>query len=174
MTLRVFDPTNEMKATGASLDPRLASLEGKTVGIITNAKEGTKGYFTHLDRMLREQLGVADVVWRTKSNYSAPADAHIVKEITNWHAVFTGVGDRGSCSSCSLHDLVVAERQGVPAIGVMTSRFVSAAELMCRVLGMPDYKFAVIDHPISSASDERLAEYAQATIEQARHLLMRT
>jgi hypothetical protein len=93
MTLRVFDPTNEMKPTGTSLAPRLASLEGKTVGIITNAKEGTKGYFTHLDRMLREQLGVADVVWRTKSNYSAPADAHIVKEITNWHAVFAGVGD---------------------------------------------------------------------------------
>jgi len=93
MTLQVFDPTNEMKTAGTSLAPRLASLEGKTVGIITNAKEGTKGYFTHLDRMLREELGVADVVWRTKSNYSAPADAHIVKEITNWHAVFAGVGD---------------------------------------------------------------------------------
>ncbi len=69
------------------------SLQGKTVGIITNAKEGTKGYFTHLERLLREEMGVADVVWRTKSNYSAPADAHIVKEITNWHAVFAGVGD---------------------------------------------------------------------------------
>jgi hypothetical protein len=56
----------------------------------------------------------------------------------------------------------------------MTSRFTSAAALMCRVLGMPDYKFAVIDHPISSAADELLAEYAQATIEQARHLLMRS
>ena len=32
----------------------------------------------------------------------------------------------------------MAERQGVPAIGVMTTRFASAAELMCRVLGMPD------------------------------------
>ena len=62
----------------------------------------------------------------------------------------------------------------MPAIGVMTSRFVSAAELMCRVLGMPDYKFAVIDHPISSASDERLAEYARATVAQARHLLLRS
>ena len=93
MTLRIFDPTNEMKATGISLAPRLASLEGKTVGIITNAKEGTKGYFTHLERMLRRDMGVTDVVWRTKSNYSAPADAHIVAEITNWHAVFAGVGD---------------------------------------------------------------------------------
>jgi hypothetical protein len=55
----------------------------------------------------------------------------------------------------------------------MTSRFVSAAELMCRVLGMPDYKFAVIGHPISSASDEQLAAYARATVEQARQLLLR-
>ena len=55
----------------------------------------------------------------------------------------------------------------------MTTRFVSAAELMCRVLGMPDYKFAVIGHPLSSASDDELAEYARATIAQARQLLLR-
>jgi hypothetical protein len=60
----------------------------------------------------------------------------------------------------------------VPALGVMTVRFASAAELMSRVLGMPGYRFAVIGHPISSASDAQLAEYARSTIEQARHLLM--
>jgi hypothetical protein len=91
--MRVLDPTNEMKTAGFSLAPRLVSLEGKTIGIIINAKEGTKGYFTHLERLLREEMGVADVVWRAKSNYSAPADAHIVREITNWHVVFAGVGD---------------------------------------------------------------------------------
>ena len=68
----------------------------------------------------------------------------------------------------------MAERQGVPAIGVMTTRFASAAELMRRVLGMPEYEFAVIGHPISSASDTQLVEYARATIAQARHLLIRS
>jgi hypothetical protein len=60
----------------------------------------------------------------------------------------------------------------VPAIAVMTERFVSAAELMCRVLGMPNYRFVVIGHPISSASDAELAEYARTTIAQARDLLL--
>jgi hypothetical protein len=91
--MRILDPTNEMKSAGVQLAPRLRSLEGTTVGIVTNAKEGTKGYFGHLDRLLRQEMGVADVIWREKSNYSAPCDAHIVKEMTNWHAVFAGVGD---------------------------------------------------------------------------------
>lgn len=54
----------------------------------------------------------------------------------------------------------------------MTERFVSAAELMARVLGMPGYKFAVIGHPISSASDAELTEFAQMTINAARELLI--
>jgi hypothetical protein len=61
----------------------------------------------------------------------------------------------------------------VPAIAVMTEPFVSAAELMCRVVGMPNYKFVVIGHPISSASHEQLADYARATTEQARRLLLK-
>ena len=60
----------------------------------------------------------------------------------------------------------------MPAIAVMTERFVSAAELMCRVVGMPEYKFVVIGHPISSASDEELSEYARTTVAQARRLLL--
>ena len=91
--IRVLDPTNETKAAGIAAAPRPASLAGKTVGFISNGKEGTKGYFAHLDRMLREELGVANVEWRTKSNFSAPADKHIVDEIARWQAVVTGIGD---------------------------------------------------------------------------------
>jgi hypothetical protein len=57
-------------------------------------------------------------------------------------------------------------------MAVMTSRFVSAAELMARVLGFADYPFAVIDHPISSADDDALCGMAMAAIEQARRLLI--
>jgi hypothetical protein len=68
-------------------------LRGKTVGFISNGKEGTKGFFTHLDRLLRAEFGVANVVFRTKSNYSAPADGYITGEIPNWDMVVTGIGD---------------------------------------------------------------------------------
>jgi hypothetical protein len=93
MILRVLDPTNEMSVAGVRPAARPSSLKDKTIGFISNGKEGTKGYFAHLERMLREELEVAHVVWRTKSNYSAPADARIIDEIPQWDAVITGVGD---------------------------------------------------------------------------------
>jgi hypothetical protein len=58
-------------------------------------------------------------------------------------------------------------------MAVMTTRFVSAAELMARVLGFADYKFAIIPHPISSASDDALRDAAAVAIGQAQTLLVR-
>ena len=93
MTLQVLDPSSEADVALGALAPRLTSLEGKTVGFISNGKEGTVGYFSHLDKLLRAEFGVAEVVVRVKSNYSAPADAPIVAEISQWDAVISGIGD---------------------------------------------------------------------------------
>ena len=93
MDLQVLDPTNEAIPLVGQPAERLDTLQGKTVGVISNGKEGTKAFFAHLDRMLREELGVANVVTRVKSNYSAPADPHIAAEIAGWDAVVSGIGD---------------------------------------------------------------------------------
>lgn len=93
MTLQLLDPTNETAPLAGQPAPRPAALSGLTVGFISNGKEGTKGFFAHLDRMLRQELGVTKVVSRTKSNYSAPAEPAIIAEIKDWNAVITGIGD---------------------------------------------------------------------------------
>ncbi len=48
----------------------------------------------------------------------------------------------------------------------MTEKFVSAAELMARVLGADGYPFVTIPHPVSSATDEQLRAAARAAAEQ--------
>ncbi|HJO11718.1 MAG TPA: UGSC family (seleno)protein, partial [Gammaproteobacteria bacterium] len=70
------------------------------------------------------------------------------------------------------HDAISSERVGTPALGVMTSKFVDAAELMARVLGMPDYKFAIIEHPVSSATDAELEARARVTLEAIEELVI--
>jgi hypothetical protein len=54
----------------------------------------------------------------------------------------------------------------------MTERFVSAAEMMSKVLGMPGYEFSTIEHPVSSATDDELKARARAAIEQGCKLLV--
>jgi len=93
MALEVLDPTNETAPPLGEPAPRLATLAGRTIGIISNGKEGTQGFFAHLERILREEFGAADVIRRVKSNYSAPADPDIVDEMARWQAVVTGIGD---------------------------------------------------------------------------------
>jgi hypothetical protein len=73
--------------------PRLQSLKGKTVGLISNGKEGTAGFFAHVDRLLRERYQVAEVILRTKSNYSAPAEDEIIDDAKSWDLAITGLGD---------------------------------------------------------------------------------
>ena len=65
----------------------------------------------------------------------------------------------------------MVEKLGVPAVGVMTTRFVSAADLMARVLGADGYRYVVIEHPISSAADEALDAEAKRTVVDALSIL---
>ena len=93
MTLRVLDPTFEESTAGFALAPRLAGLEGATVGIISNGKKGTAAFFAHLATVLRDRYGAGDVVLRVKKSFSAPAETALMDEAAEWSAAIAGVGD---------------------------------------------------------------------------------
>ena len=57
MSYTVLDPTAEQAPPEIRPAPRPATLAGLTVGFISNGKEGTKGFFGHLDTALRIMLG---------------------------------------------------------------------------------------------------------------------
>lgn len=67
---------------------------------------------------------------------------------------------------------MIAERLGLPAAGIMTAAFTSAADMMARALGAEGYRYVVIEHPISSASPEALAVRAQKAAGEAAALLL--
>ncbi len=60
----------------------------------------------------------------------------------------------------------------MPAVSVMTSAFVDAAELMARVQGVPEHPFAVIEHPIASADSAGLEARGEAALAQAVEVLL--
>ncbi|MDA0276245.1 MAG: hypothetical protein O3A06_09610 [Proteobacteria bacterium] len=70
-----------------------------------------------------------------------------------------------------MHDAIEAERLGIPAVGIMTDRFVRSAELMGELNGLPGYPFAVIGHPIANNTDEVLREKAKVAVQRIVPLL---
>ena len=66
---------------------------------------------------------------------------------------------------------MIAERNGVPAVSIMTTAFVDAAELMARVQGVPLHPFAVIEHPIASAAPEGIDARARIAVVKAAEIL---
>jgi hypothetical protein len=58
MIIRVLDPTNEMKAAGGQQAVRPTTLKGKTVGFISNGKEGHERVFR------RARTSVPRSFWR--------------------------------------------------------------------------------------------------------------
>jgi len=91
--MELLDPSHEQRAAGGEPAPRLPTLAGTTVGVISNGKENTKPFFDLLTEALQRDHGVATVVRRVKSNYSAPAEADLMAEAMGWDAVLSGVGD---------------------------------------------------------------------------------
>ena len=91
--ITVLDPSFDDAPSSFVLPARPTTLAGATVGIISNGKVNTRPFFDHLERMLREQWGVAEVIRRTKANYSAPAEDALIEEAAGWAVMFAGVGD---------------------------------------------------------------------------------
>jgi hypothetical protein len=54
----------------------------------------------------------------------------------------------------------------------MTSAFTSAADMMARALGAEGYRYVVIEHPISSASEPVLVARAKKAAAEAAALLL--
>ena len=67
---------------------------------------------------------------------------------------------------------MIGEKIGKPSVGIMTTKFISAAELMAKVLGADGYPFVVIDHPISSATGETLDNWAREAARESMDLLI--
>lgn len=70
-----------------------------------------------------------------------------------------------------MHDAIAAETRGIPAVAVMTDRFVASARAVAELNGLPDYPFVVIDHPIANDGDEALRVKAEAVVARIAALL---
>ena len=69
-------------------------------------------------------------------------------------------------------DAINLEKQGIPAVAVITEPFVPTANAMAELNGMPGYPFVVVPHPFGSLDEATVRERAEAVLARIEELLM--
>jgi hypothetical protein len=93
MPMRVLDPTFEDVAVTAAGPRRLASLAGRTVGLLDNGKIRVHKLLDYVEEMLRSQHGVAQILRAKKPDASRPAPPEVMADLRRCEVVISGVGD---------------------------------------------------------------------------------
>jgi hypothetical protein len=69
-------------------------------------------------------------------------------------------------------DAINLEKQGIPAVAVVTEPFIPTARAMAELNGMPGYPFAAVPHPIGSLDEAAVRERAARVLERIEALLL--
>lgn len=68
-------------------------------------------------------------------------------------------------------DGILLERRGIPAAVLCTDLFVPNGEAIAEAHGAPGYPFALVPHPLASASPAELARKAKEVLPEVLRLL---
>jgi hypothetical protein len=79
----VLHPAAEDVAETQRLAPRLARLQGTTVGLIDNHKRNANVYLEELGRLLQEAYGVTRVVTYRKISQSLPTPDEVLDQLAS-------------------------------------------------------------------------------------------
>jgi hypothetical protein len=171
----LFDPCGIVDSAITSRAPRIKKLDGLRLGVLDNSKWNANKLLRGASAALGENTRFVAVNYYVKHSFSKDAAPELIKQIAEENdVVLTAIGDCGSCCSCCIRDAIELEKLGVPSAAIITTEFVRETELVRRTLGMPDFEAVVIDHPISSITQDEINARVRQIKEQAARIWVAT
>lgn len=170
-SIPVFDPRGVVDMTITRLAQRKIGLEGLRLGVLDNSKWNANKLLRGASAALGTEIKFAAVNYYLKESFSKDAAPELIEKIARENdIVLTAIGDCGSCCSCCVRDAIALERLGIPSAAIITAEFVKETELTRRALGMPDLDPVVIDHPVSSITQEEVDVRVRQIKEKAQRI----
>lgn len=152
---------------GIHLAERKPLPDNARITLIDNGKPKATQLMTMIADGLRERFPIGSVDIFSKGSASRIVDDdEIAKLAESSDAIIAGLGDCGACSACSLGDAIKMEIAGVPSTVLISDVFIGNIASFAVAMGMPGYHCAVVPHPVSSKSDEQIAQYAASVVDQ--------
>jgi hypothetical protein len=68
-------------------------------------------------------------------------------------------------------DSILLEKEGIPAISIVTDAFVETGNIMASNWGIPGFRFLSVPHPVANLNDETLDKLANDVVSEVVDLL---
>jgi hypothetical protein len=81
MATILINPFDESAGGAREPAPRLATLAGRTIGLLDISKPGGHHFLNHLERLLTERYGVGRIVRETKPTFTKPAPDEVLARL---------------------------------------------------------------------------------------------
>ena len=139
--------------------------EVRTLGFLWNDKPNGDILLRTLERLLKEELGVSNTIFRKKPFASSSAPEDVIEELSGKSdLVILAVGDCGSCTSWLIHDAVELEKRGTPTVSILTDEFSSLGKMEAQALSMPRLPTVIIPHPVGGIKEREVEDKAKKAL----------
>lgn len=81
MPITLVNPLDETPRARSKPAPRLQGLSGKTIGLLDISKPGGSVFLDHLEQLLKQRFGVAQVVRAMKPTFTKPAPDSVIEKL---------------------------------------------------------------------------------------------
>ncbi|MGE0799837.1 MAG: hypothetical protein AB7G13_30965 [Lautropia sp.] len=165
MKTTMLNPVSPRREGEIALAPRLATVEGRLIGLLHNGKHGGEDLLFGVRDALLERAGSARFEYRRKPHAAAPA-SFLPELYERWEAAIVALGDCGSCSSWSVHDSIELEKAGIPCVLIVSRPFLEMNRIEAKRLLMPSLTMLVVEHPLAQLPSAQLQQKGAALIDQ--------
>ena len=175
-TIEIFNPCGVVTTEDRPMADRKNELNGLRLAILDNSKWNANKLLRGAAAALSDQIEFSEVNYYVKTHgFSSDAPAEMIAKIAAENdVVLTAIGDCGSCCSCCIRDAIALEERGLPTAPIITTEFVNETKLTRSAVGMPSLKPVVIDHPVSSITDEEVNARVAVIAKQAQEVWLGT
>lgn len=93
MPLTLINPMNETAVRAATPPARLQTLAGKKIGLLDISKPGGSIFLDRLEKILREQFQVSEVLRARKPTFTKNAPDPVIEQLRSMDAVIEALAD---------------------------------------------------------------------------------
>ncbi|MEW2397190.1 hypothetical protein [Streptomyces sp. NPDC046862] len=161
-TVEVVNPTaNKLDSAANPLAPRLDTLNGKVLGLLSNSKPNAENALRAVAEKIKETY--PDLKIRLYAGSIRFEPELLRRAIEESDALIGATADCGACTSWLIHDGAQAEKAGVPQVTIVARGFERDTGTSAKVFGVPGLKYVVVPRVFTALTAEQAAEQTLPT-----------